>query len=256
MNFFESLFLGLVQGFTEWLPISSTGHLVILQNFFKINTSAEFDIAIMLGTTLALIIYFRTKLFSLLKDLLKLKKESLDYLTLLLISGLVSAAIGFPLKDFFKSFFYSPILVCIFFLLNGLLIFLASKKSSFSSTLNPAIAFAVGLAQSISLLPGISRSGSTISIALILGVDKIKAAEFSFLLGIPSMLVASLVEFNYLNNFMQLDLILIGIISAFIAGYVSIEFFFKILKEGKFVYFAYYSFIIGMLFLIYFSFFG
>ncbi|MEM3361761.1 MAG: undecaprenyl-diphosphate phosphatase [Candidatus Anstonellaceae archaeon] len=253
MDLLQAFILGTIQGFSEWLPISSSAHLVLFQNFFDLKASAEFDIIIMLGTTFALILYFRKKLLSLFLDLLAFKKEAIEYLFFLVIAGLFTAFIGFPLKNFFKSFFYLPQIVCLLLILNGILIFLASKTKESTNRINKKIAILVGIAQAFSLFPGISRSGSTISVALLSGLNRLKAAEFSFLLGIPSMLIASLVELNSAIWFsMDLSILLAGISGAFLAGYLSIHFFFKILKEGNLVYFAYYSILIGSIFFVYF----
>jgi len=248
MNYLDAFILGLIQGFSEWLPISSSGHLVLAQEIFNIKANAEFDIIIMGGTTLALIIYFRKKIFSILEGIIKKQKDSIEYVKYLLIAGLITAIVGFSLKNLFKSFFYSPALVAIFLIINGFYILIASSIKTKKRQLNSLIAAFVGLAQGIAITPGISRSGSTISSAILLGVDKTAAAQFSFLLGIPSMLVASLIEFLELKPLQTgLDIYFVGFLAAFIAGYLSIDFFMKIIKKEKYNLFGYYCILVGII---------
>ncbi|MFN3909676.1 MAG: undecaprenyl-diphosphate phosphatase [Candidatus Anstonellaceae archaeon] len=256
MDLISAFFLGLIQGLTEWLPISSSAHLVFAQNLFNFTTSAEFDIVIMLGTTSALILYFSKRIFFVLDGILHFKKESLSFIALVIVAGFFTALIGFPFRNIAKSFFYSPVLVCIFLFFNGLLIYLSSKKQNQNKKFDFFKAALVGFAQGCALIPGISRSGSTISTALLLGINRIEAAEFSFLLGVPSMFFASIFEFIQSSNALpSLDILFAGFIGAFITGYISIDFFFNILKKGKWVYFSYYCIFVSLIFLFYFLFF-
>ena len=250
MDIISAIFLGLIQGFTEWLPISSSGHLVIAQALFGIDAPAEFDIVIMAGTTLALLIYFRQKIISLFFGLLKFDKPSVNYLMFMAIAGVPTALIGFPGRGFFKGLFSSPLAVCLFIVLTGVFLFFVSrKKPEKQQDLNSGRAALIGLAQGIAIAPGISRSGSTIGTGILLGLAPKDAAEFSFLIGAPAMAVASLLEFSgSVPASSELPAFALGTIAAFIAGYISIGFFMKILQENKLHFFAYYCMGAGIIF--------
>jgi len=249
MDVFSALLLGLIQGFTEWLPISSSGHLVIAQSLLHISAPAEFDIVIMLGTIAALLLYFRKKIITLANGLLRREPNAVKYILLMLLAGIPTAIVGFAGKAFFKSLFSQPFIVSLFIILTGIFLYFASRKREQKKDLDAKSAFAVGLAQGIAVAPGISRSGSTIGTALLLGIKPTEAAEFSFLIGAPAMLVASLLEFKDLaSTTFDMQLAAVGIVAAFIAGYASIAFFMEILKRGKLELFAYYCIIAGLLF--------
>jgi len=249
MNLFEAIILGLIQGFTEWLPISSSGHLVVAHKLFGIAFSPEFDIALMIGTSLALLLYFRKKIFSLIKGIVLFKKPDLHYLKLIIIAGIPTAIIGFAGKKFFESFFVLPFIVSLCIIGTGLFLLIVSNYAKGNREVNEKSALFSGLAQGIAVMPGISRSGSTIGSLMLCGVKPEKAAEFSFIIGLPAMIIASILEFfQATGTVIQVDLMLAGIISSFLAGYVSIGFFMSLLKKGKLHYFAYYCILAGILF--------
>jgi undecaprenyl-diphosphatase len=249
MNIFEAIILGIIQGLSEWLPISSSGHLVLAHYFFNFEYSADFDIFLMLGTTLALILYFHKRLLELFFGLLKFKKEEIKFIFFIFIAGLTTFFLGYPLKNFFKSFFSAPFFVCIFLILNGLILILASKIKTTKTKFDFLAAVVVGLAQFFAIMPGLSRSGLTISSAIFLKIDKIKAAEFSFLLGIPSMFFASFFDFFESNLLVEQNFLVLasGFFSSFLAGYLSIYFFMELLKKGKLYWFGIYCILIGLL---------
>ncbi len=250
MDALSAIFLGLIQGFTEWLPISSSGHLAMAQALFGIDAPAEFDIVIMAGTTFALLIYFRQRIISLLLGLLKLDKASLNYLMFMIVAGVPTAIIGFLGRGFFKGLFAKPLIVAAFIAITGIFLFIVSrKKQEKQASLDPGKAALIGLAQGIAVAPGISRSGSTIGAGILLGLSPKDAAEFSFLIGAPAMAVASLLEFSgSVPSAIDLLPYALGTISAFAAGYISIGFFMKILQENKLHFFAYYCMGAGILF--------
>lgn len=249
MDMAAAAILGLVQGFTEWLPISSSGHLVVAQSLMKLSVPAEFDVVLMLGTIAALLLYFRQKIFSLASGLLQSDPASFKYVLLIALAGIPTAIVGFAAKDFFKGLFSQPFIVSILIFATGIFLFIASRKRNQENELSPKSALAVGFAQGLAVAPGISRSGSTIGAALLLGVKPKEAAEFSFLIGAPAMLIASLIELRGLEqlNF-DMQLAAIGVITSFLAGYAGIGFFMEILKRGKLEWFAYYCVLAGMLF--------
>ncbi|MFH0817611.1 MAG: undecaprenyl-diphosphate phosphatase [Candidatus Micrarchaeota archaeon] len=250
LNLFSALVLGLIQGFTEWLPISSSGHLVIAQKLLGIDAPPEFDIVIMAGTTLALIFYFRKKITRLLKGIAQMEKESLEYAKLILFAGVATALIGFPGKLFFKSLFGQPLVVSVFILLTGVFLLIASRAKE-RAKLSSRNACFIGVAQGIAIAPGISRSGSTIGTAMLLGINPKDAAEFSFLIGAPAMAIASGIEFLGAKGAgVEFSVLFIGTASAFVAGYASIGFFMKLLEKGKLAWFGYYCVAAGICFAI------
>jgi len=247
----EALFLGLVQGFTEWLPISSSGHLVIFQSLLGISVPSDFDIVIMMGTIAALILYFRKKILLLLSGMVAFERTALTYVALIALSGIPTGIIGFAGKQFFKGLFSQPFVVSILIIITGIFLFIASRAKNQNKEVDAKRALWIGVAQGCAIAPGISRSGATIGTALLLGIRPKEAAEFSFLIGIPAMTIAALL--TYLEEpaagtgFAPL---LVAIIAAFIAGYASIGLLMKWVQENKLYYFAIYCVIAGSIFAI------
>ena len=250
MDLVSALILGLIQGFTEWLPIPSSGHLVIAQALMKLDVPAAFDILIMIGTIGALLLYFRDRVLWLVFGLFGRDPRALRYIGLMVLAGLFTAIIGFPGKALFEGLFHQPFVVSLLIVVTGIFLLLVSKFSlPRPDALGPASAILIGIAQGIAVAPGISRSGSTIGTGMLLGVGPKEAAEFSFLVGVPSMIVASLFE---LKDAVAVGLdpvtMLVGIVAAFVAGYASIGFFMKILEAGNLKWFGYYCVIAGLAF--------
>jgi undecaprenyl-diphosphatase len=249
----EALSLGLVQGFTEWLPISSSGHLVIIQTLLNIAVPSDFDIVIMAGTIVALILYFRTKIFSLCTGIVAGERTAINYAVLIIVSGIPTGIIGFAGRHFFKSLFGQPVIVSILIIITGIFLFIASwpwqKNQTAQITVKSALL--IGIAQGIAVAPGISRSGATIGTAVILGIKPRDAAEFSFLIGIPAMTIAAVLTFlEEPASGTGLTLLFVAIIAAFIAGYASIGVFMKIFEENRLYYFAPYCILTGSTFAI------
>jgi len=247
----EALFLGLLQGFTEWLPISSSGHLVIFQALLGISVTPDFDILIMAGTIAALILYFRKKIYSLFTGVLAGDRSAIKYVALIILAGFPTAVIGFDFKIFFKSLFSQPFIVSLLIIVTGVFLFIASRKKDNTDEVNATSALLIGIAQGIAVAPGISRSGSTIGTALLLGVKPKDAAEFSFLIGIPAMIIASgLTYVEEPASGIGLLPLVVAISAAFIAGYGSIGLFMKLLEENRLYYFAMYCVIAGSVFAV------
>jgi undecaprenyl-diphosphatase len=247
----EALFLGVLQGFTEWLPISSSGHLVVFQTLFGISVPPDFDIVIMAGTIAALILYFRKKIFLVLAGIVVLDRPSLMYAALIVLSGIPTGIIGFAGKHFFKSLYTMPFVVSLLIIVTGLFLFLASAKKEQGAVVDTKSALLMGIAQGIAVAPGISRSGSTIGTALLLGIKPREAAEFSFLIGIPAMIIAAGLTYMEGPVFSTGVLPLaVAIIAAFVAGYASIGLFMKVLQENHLYYFAVYCVVAGSVFAI------
>jgi undecaprenyl-diphosphatase len=247
MDLLQALLLGLVQGFTEWLPISSSGHLVMAQTLLNIPANAAFDVVLMVGTIAALLIYFREKLRWLANGIIRMQPDAIRYVLLLILAGIPTGIIGFAGKKLFEGIFAMPFVVSIFIFITGIFLFIASRAKNAGKPITTTSALAVGIAQGIAVAPGISRSGSTIGTALLLGVEPKAAAEFSFLVGIPAMIIASLLEFQGMSG-VGSSALAIGLLASFAAGYVSIGFFMEVLKRGKLQWFAYYCLAAGIVF--------
>ncbi|MCK9592454.1 MAG: undecaprenyl-diphosphate phosphatase [Methanoregula sp.] len=247
----EALFLGLIQGFTEWLPISSSGHLVILQSLLDISVPPEFDIVIMVGTIAALILYFRERIFSLLKGLVSADRQAIRYLLFIVMAGIGTALIGFLIKPFFIGLFAQPFIVSLLLIVTGVFLFIATRPRVQDKEITGTSALLVGIAQGIAVAPGISRSGATIGTALLLGVRPRDAAEFSFLIGIPAMTIASVLTFlEEPASGTGFEPLVVAVLAAFIAGYASIGVFMKLLQEKHLDFFAGYCILAGGVFAI------
>src|SRR4030042_4926046 len=249
MDILEAIALGIIQGVTEWLPISSSGHLALAHHIFGTEVEVSFDIILHLGTLLAVIAYYRDDLIGMAKGILHREEKSIRLAALLFISAIPTAIIGLLFRDFFESMFSSMLHIAGALAITGIfLVFVSSRTlDPKRETQNPDTghqgpktidAFLIGIAQGLAVAPGISRSGATIGTALLLGIKPKDAAEFSFLIGIPAMTIASVLTFLEEpaagTGFAPL---LVAIIAAFIAGYASIGLFMKWLQENKLYYF-------------------
>jgi undecaprenyl-diphosphatase len=233
-DFISALIIAVVQGITEWLPISSSGHIVIFKNLLQYKSPGLiFDVALHFGTLMAVFVYFGKDIVDILQDLfrLKFKSENGRLGVLLIISSIPAGIAGILFNDFFESIFSSLIVTAMGFAITGIFLFIASidinvkkKKISYLDS------FLIGLAQAIAIIPGISRSGSTISTGLILGLNEKTAMKFSFLMAIPVILGANILEIG--NNKLPSDLIW-ATLTAFVVGLITIHILFKYILTTK-----------------------
>ena len=264
MSIFQAIILGAVQGLAEFLPISSSGHLAIVEYFFKQeDLPILFDILLHVATLAAVCTVFAKRiagLFCVLGRFIirKYKPEDKDDLMMIaaiIVATAVTGVIGLLLKDWVKAIDIR--LIPLFFIITGLLLIASSKIKHNKPAKNVTLLTAAitGLAQGIGVIPGISRSGSTISASLFVGLDREKAGEFSFLLSIPAILAAFILELKSADNLLAgvspISLIA-GMISAFVVGYFSLRFLLKLIKNGKLMYFAFYLIPLGIGLSIYF----
>jgi len=238
------IFLGVVQGLTEFFPVSSSGHLVILDNIFGLGANAlVLTVVLHLGTSLALIVFF-------FKDILQMLR-SIKFITLIAITTVITGIIGLTFKDFFESLFNSPKLVACAMLVTAVILFLTRKfmmaKKDRVSVKDAAI---LGFTQAIAIIPGISRSGITISTLLFRKVDRDSAFRFSFLVSIPVVLGAALLEAKDIKFSMQSGCIA-GFIASFLAGLLALYILKSILHRAKFYYFGYYCVLVALLTLLF-----
>ncbi len=255
MEIIKIVILGLVQGLTEFLPISSSGHLVILQKLFAINEN-QLLISVLLhfGTLIPVLIVFRKDII----DILSFKKNKRHFIFLIIVASIPTAIMGIFFEDFFEKLFSSTISAAFMLIVTGFILLLGDRLANYDNTLSNfkwLNAILVGLAQGFAIIPGISRSGSTITASLIQGLEKEDAARFSFILSIPVIGGAGLLKITDavsvgVNNF-NLTAMILGILSAIISGYIAIRYFIYILKKQKLIYFSYYCWILGTIILIY-----
>ena len=256
MDPLEALILGIVQGLTEWLPVSSSGHLVIAQEMLGMaaDENLMFDLVVHLGTIVAVCVYFRKELWRILAGMTTSKakrgeqENALRKLGFLLLLGTVPAAIaGVLLTDYVESIF-DITLVGMALMANAVLLFVAERFGSkgvkkSASTLDAAV---IGTFQAISIMPGISRSGSTLSGGMLRGLERETAAVFAFLLSVPILLAAFAYGVVTLDTF-DLDLVasVIGAVAAFATGIVSIGYLLKAVRAGKLWIFSVYCMAVG-----------
>src|SRR6056297_22426 len=254
MGIIKLFSLGIVQGLTEFLPISSSGHLVIIQKLFAVKEN-QLLISVLLhfGTLIPVIIIFRKDII----EILKLKEEKRHFIFLIIIASLPTALIGIFFEDFFEKLFSSTISTAFMLIITGFILLIGDKLADYDKDISRFKwfnALLVGLAQGFAIIPGISRSGSTIVASLIQGLKKEEAARFSFILSIPviggvGLLKVSQAVNNGVDNF-NITAMLSGVLGAIIAGYIAIRYFLFILKNKKLIYFSYYCWIVVFIILI------
>lgn len=252
MSIIQALILGLVQGITEFLPISSSGHLLVIEKALGISkTGITFDVALHLGTLVALLLYFRKDLINLVKSAFVGGRER-KLLILLLVATVPAAIIGYLLESAAESTFRSPLLVAINLSVFGGLMLAAEKfakrykhpREILDISRNQALT--MGFAQALAVVPGVSRSGSTITAGLVTGLDRVAATRFSFLLGIPIIAGAAAKVLLSSDSLSEIaangSIFAIGMSTAFVTGLLAIKFMLSYLAKHDLSIFAYYRF--------------
>ena len=249
MSYLDAVILGLLQGLTEFLPISSSGHLVLAQELLGVNSEGvTFEILVHLGSLLAIFIYFRSKLWSLTLSLFSKDKASHKKEILFLAMATVPAAlVGVFFESFIDSVFSSALFTSSMLIVTGFILLSTRLTSTGSQEVDGKRAILIGLAQSLAILPGISRSGSTIAIGLLLKIEPSKAAEFSFLLAIPAIIGATIFKFDDIlaSDSDMMLVYLAGAMMAFVSSLAAIRLLMALIRKGRFEYFAYYCFAAG-----------
>ncbi|HOE56500.1 MAG TPA: undecaprenyl-diphosphate phosphatase [Bacillota bacterium] len=252
MSIIQAVILGLIQGLTEFLPISSSGHLVLFQKIFGINEPALlFDTMLHVGTLAAVVTVLR-------KDILSLLKKPFQKLTWLLLAGTIpTVIIAIMFKDFFEEMFRSGSTLGIEFFITGFVLLFAEKLNAGVKHINETSyldAAFIGVMQGVAIMPAVSRSGLTISGALLRNLDREFAAKFSFLLSIPSILGGAVFQIKDIieagSGRIGNAPIIAGTAAAAIAGYFSVRFMIVLIKKGSMKYFSYYVFGLGAFVLI------
>ena len=254
MNFIDAIILGIIEGLTEFLPISSTGHMILASALLQIQNEEflkTFEISIQLGTILAIVFLYARKF---LMNITIYKK--------LVVAFIPVAVIGFLTYKIIKTYLFNPIVVLIALIIGGIVLILIDKKVNSHSSKYREIenisyrhAFFIGLFQSISVIPGVSRVAATIIGGVFNGFNKKQATEFSFLLAIPTMLAATsydLLKTNATLGNYELLILILGSLVSFISAFIAVKLFIKFVEKYGFTFFGYYRIILGILFLLFF----
>ncbi|MFI3211249.1 MAG: undecaprenyl-diphosphate phosphatase [Peptostreptococcaceae bacterium] len=263
----NAIILGIVQGISEWLPISSTGHMILVDEFIKMNMSPEFMstffVVIQFGSILAVLILYFKKLnpFDSEKSEIQ-KKDTIDLWTKVIIAVIPSGVIGILFEDTIDRLFFNPTTVAIALIVYGVIMIIIENsdktpKVKDFSQVTYKLALGIGLFQCLALIPGTSRSGSTIIGATILGASRIIAAEFSFFLAVPTMLGASALKLLKVGfNFTGFEWLVLGIGSlvSFVVSVLAIKLLMDYIKKHDFKVFGYYRIVLGIIVLLYFRF--
>lgn len=260
----HGILLGILQGITEFIPVSSSGHLVLGIEFLNFpRPDIGFEIFLHFGSVIAVLLYFRHDLISLCSSIIHFRDKSEEkvrsrFIVLyLLIATLVTGVIYMLFGDYFETAFSSIPFVIAMLCVTGLILFFSDKIKSRdfnSADLGVKRSIIIGLGQSLAMFPGISRSGTTIASGILVGLRRSEAARFSFLLMIPAILGANLVNFVKITSIEQNMILpyILGMIAAFISGYLVIALLIRMIKRKQLKYFAYYCWTIALVSFVYF----
>lgn len=277
MDIIKSIILGIIEGITEWLPISSTGHLIIADEFIKLGMTDEFmemfNVVIQLGAILAVVVIFWNKMWPFTADKSKgynyitkgnglIKKDVMDMWFKVIAAMLPAAIVGIPFDNYFEAHFHNWQVVSAALIAYGVLFIVIEKinksrkpKVNSIPELSYKTALLIGCFQALSLIPGTSRSGSTILGAMILGVSRVAGAEFSFFLAVPVMFGASLIKllkFGFTFTGMELAVLAVGMLTSFIVSVIAIKFLISYVRRHDFSLFGYYRIALGVIVIAYF----
>ena len=253
MTYLEAISLAIIQGLTEFLPISSSAHLILITELMGSTQNLFYDVSLHLGTLIAVCIYFRSDLKNILQSIIESKSlfKSL-LLKQLVISCIPTLLLGFILLDIIDSYLRTSSVIAFTTIFFGIVLFLATLTRSKKTNINQITlydALIIGIAQSLSLIPGTSRSGITISAGLILGLDNQTASKFSFLMAVPTIGAIALYQIitsdikSLVNN---LDINILGLMVSFVIAYATIDFFIKFINRIGFLPFIVYRIFLGL----------
>ena len=260
MDFLQVLFLSFIQGLTEFLPISSSAHLILFSDFFKSNIqSLNFDVSVHLGTLFAACIYFKDEILLIANSFFRLDKaeEGRRLFVNIIIATTPILIIGFFIRELVDIFLRSPEIIAYATIVFAVVLYFSTKfesKYSQLASISPIQSLIIGLAQCFALIPGTSRSGITISAALALGIDTKTASKFSFLLAIPTIGAIAcyqLLGVDFESFVSEFESNLLGVVVSFIIAYLTIDFFIKFIDRIGFMPFIIYRIVLGTLILFF-----
>jgi undecaprenyl-diphosphatase len=249
----QTIILGLIQGFSEWLPISSTAHLRIAEHLWDLKVTALFNVALHVGTLVVVVFYFRREVKSILSALVHVdfKSEYGQLIPPIIIATIPTAIIGLLYVKFLEDTLETMLAIGITFLVGATVVYTSKVGKENTDTVTYTVALLMGAAQGFAIFPGLSRSGITISIALLLGLKREKAFKFSFLLSIPAIMGDLAVEsYHDRGQLAALGMgsieLLVGVVVAMVVGYVAIRLVSKVVASKRFHYFALYTWALGL----------
>ncbi len=254
MEWLDALILGVIQGLTEFLPVSSSGHLELGKAILGDNSVPEesllFTVVLHFATALSTIIVFRKDIFNLLAGIFTGKNEDLIFAGKIILSMIPAVIVGLFFEEQLEALFNGNIvLVGCMLIVTGLLLFLAGRAKNTGKNIGWKDALLIGISQAVAMLPGISRSGATISTSVLLGNDRTKAARFSFLMVVP--LIFGKIAKDIMSGDISMESstsmpLLIGFIAAFVTGLIACTWMISLVRKAKLHYFSYYCFAVGL----------
>lgn len=256
MTIWESFVLGIIQGLTEFLPVSSSGHLELAKVIFGTEIAGDenlmFTVSVHAATALSTVVVFRKEIKDIIQGLFAFKNNSSFHFSIKIILSMVPAVgVGLFFKDFLSRLFQgNTLLVGSMLLVTSALLYFSEQSKGTEKKITTPKAILIGLAQAIAILPGISRSGATIATALLLKIDRTEAARFSFLMVVPLILgsmVKSIFEGDLSQENVELTPIIVGFLAAFFSGYFACTWMIALVRKSKLSYFALYCLVIGLI---------
>ena len=247
MDFLDALILGILQGITEFLPVSSSGHLVLGQKLLGINVPGNaFEVILHIGTLMSILVVFWPdihRLFSEIKD-----AHVRKYIFTLVLGTIPAIIVGLSLKGQIALMFDNAHSVALALIVTGIILIFSKWFSNKKSNLTLVKGFVIGLAQALAIIPGISRSGATICTGLMMGLSAEEAARFSFLLAIPAIAGAGILTAMDIDKIsLGMDVIAVGLLSSFLVGWAALKWLLNLLKTGKFHWFGVYCLLLGII---------
>jgi undecaprenyl-diphosphatase len=264
MDLIQSILLGILQGITEFLPVSSSGHLALARALIgqNLEPGITFEIVVHFGSFCSIVVYYRKLIAEIITDLFKaltpvslkeghfIKDESVRFSFFILLSMIPAMIIGFTLKDTIEQLFINPFFVSVMLIVTGTILFSTRFVKNPQKEVDGWRALLMGVAQAMAIIPGISRSGSTISVGLFSGVNRNSVANFSFLMVLPVLAGAMILEVQEISgtgiHSAEIAVLFAGFLASFLSGYLALTYLIKILKREKFHYFSYYCWAVGI----------
>lgn len=270
LELLKVIFLGIVEGITEWLPISSTGHMLLVDEFIQMDVSDNFKemffVVIQLGAILAVVMLFWNKMLPFQwKDKTKpvIKKDTFSLWFKVVVACVPGAIITILFDDYIEEHLHTPVIIALMLILYGILFIIIERwnktripKTKELTDITYKTAFIIGMFQVLSIIPGTSRSGSTIIGALVIGVSRVAAAEFTFFLAVPVMFGLSalkIIKFGFDFTSTEIIVLIVGMVVAFVVSVIVIKFLMSYIKKHDFQAFGWYRIILGIIVLLYFA---
>lgn len=258
MSLLESLVLGIIQGATEFLPVSSSGHLVIAQNLLAVDVEGvAFEVAVHLATLVSILLVYRTRVAELIQGMIAGERAAFEYAGLIVVATIPAGLLGVFAKDQVEALFDSPLVPGVALIVTGAILWSSRGPQERASGERPTWveALVIGVAQAFALIPGISRSGTTVVVAMWLGLEAREAAAFSFLMAVPAIGGAAVLQIPDLTGggpeMLTAPVLLVGGVAAGVTGVLAIRTFVAMLARRSFHFFAPYCWLVGAAYLAY-----